>query len=273
MIDITGLPIPEDAPTPGACIRIERPEPGLAVVVLDPPHRSLAVLDLALMRDLDAALDELETSPDLRGVVFTGREPLSFAAGADIDAIEGIRDVELGARVIALGQQIFGRIAKLGSRGVVTVAAVGGPVPGGAFELSLACKRIVLADDPKSRIGLPETKLGILPGWGGSQRLPRRVGVPLALDAILKGSLYPAKPALKKGLVDRLTPPEYLVRVASDIALGRRFCKHRERGVWEWLVDRNPLALFVIDRQVQKTVARQTRGHYPAATRAAKLVT
>ncbi len=273
MIDITGLPVPDNAPAAGTCIRIERPEPGLAIVVLDPPHRSLAVLDLPLMRDLDAALDELETSPDLKGVVFTGREPLSFAAGADIDAIESIEEVELGARVISLGQQIFGRIAKLGARGVYTVAAVGGPVPGGAFELSLACKRIVLADDPKSRIGLPETKLGILPGWGGCQRLPKRIGVPAALGSILGGTLLPAKAAYKKGFVDRLTPPEYLVRVACDIALGRTRCKRRERGVWRLLIDRNPLALWVIDRQTQKQIQRQTGGHYPAANAAAKLIT
>ena len=273
MIDISGLPLPDDAPAKGSCVRVERPEPGLAVVVLDPPHRKLAVLDVPLVRDLSAVVDELETSPDLRGVVFTGRSPLSFAAGADIDAIKRLTDPELVLRLVRGVQSIYDQIEALGRRGVVTVAAVGGPVPGGAYELSLACRHIVLADDPKSRVGLPETKLGILPGWGGSQRLPRRLGVPMALDAILKGTLYPAKVAFKKGLVDRLTPPEYLVRVASDIAMGRRFCKHRKRGVWEWLVDRNPLALYVIDRQVQKTVARQTRGHYPAATRAAKLVT
>ncbi|MCB9913613.1 MAG: enoyl-CoA hydratase/isomerase family protein [Planctomycetes bacterium] len=273
MMDLTGLPMPPDAPAPGTCIRLERPEPGLAVVVLDPPHRKLAVLDLPLMRDLDAALDELETTPDLVGVVFTGREPTAFAAGADIDAIAGIRDAALGARVIALGQQVFARIARLGRKGVRTVAAVGGPVPGGAYELSLACTRIVLADDPKSRVGLPETQLGILPAWGGSTRLPRRIGVPAALGAILGGTLLPAKAAYKKGFVDRVTPPEYLVRVASDIAMGRTRCPRRTRGAWAWLVDRNPLALAVIARQTSKQLRARTRGHYPAVEAAAKLVT
>jgi 3-hydroxyacyl-CoA dehydrogenase/enoyl-CoA hydratase/3-hydroxybutyryl-CoA epimerase len=273
MINIEGLSLPDDAPAPGACVRLERPEPGLALVVLDPPHRSLAVLDLPLMRDLAAAIEELSTTPDLRGVVFTGREPLVFAAGADIDGIETVRDPELATRVMQLGQEVFNKIERLGRRGVRTVAAVGGPVPGGAFELSLACKRIVLADDPRSRIGLPETQLGILPAWGGCQRLPRRVGVPAALDAILKGRLMPAKVAYKKGLVDRLTPPEYLVRVACEIAMGRTRCKRRERGVWKWLVDRNPLALLVIGQQVRKTIMKQTRGRYPAPLAAAKLVT
>lgn len=273
MMDITGLPQPDNAPAIGACVRLERPEPGLAVVVLDPPHRKLAVLDVPLMRDLSAVLDELAVTPDLQGVVFTGRDPLSFAAGADIDAIENLRDPELALQLVRGVHGVYNQIEALGRHGVRTVAAVGGPVPGGAFEFALACSRIVLAKDPRSRIGLPETKLGILPGWGGSQRLPRRIGVPAALDAILKGSLQPAKPAYKKGFVDRLTPPEYLVRVASDIAMGRTRCKRRERGVWRWLVDRNPLALALIGRQVGKTLQRQTGGNYPAATTAAKLVT
>ncbi|MFT7669405.1 MAG: 3-hydroxyacyl-CoA dehydrogenase/enoyl-CoA hydratase/3-hydroxybutyryl-CoA epimerase [Planctomycetota bacterium] len=272
MIDISGLPVPDNTPAEGACIRVEYPEAGLAVVILDPPHRSLAVLDLPLMRDLDLTLSELAKRENLRGVVFTGREPLSFAAGADIDAIESLRDPALARRVMEMGQEIFERIAALGRKGVHTVAAVGGPVPGGAFELSLACRTIILADDPKSRIGLPETQLGIVPAWGGCQRLPRRIGVPAALDAILKGRLVVAKVAYKKGLVDRLTPPEYLLRVASDVAMGRTPVKRKSRGVWKWLVDRNPLALAVISRQVQKTIQKQTSGNYPAMKAAVELV-
>ncbi|MEO2093973.1 MAG: 3-hydroxyacyl-CoA dehydrogenase NAD-binding domain-containing protein [bacterium] len=272
MIDLNGLPIPPDAPMEGACIRIEHPEPGLAVIVLDPPHRSLAVLDLCLMRDLDLALDKIERESGLKGLVIRGKEPLSFAAGADIDAIEEIREIEIARRVLALGQAVFQRIDRLRARGIRTVAAVGGPVPGGAFELSMACARIVLADDPKSRIGLPETKLGILPAWGGCQRLPRRIGVPAAMAAILSGTLLPARAAYKKGFVDRLTPPEYLVRVASDIAMGRTRCKRRERGIWAFLIDRNPLALWIIERQTKQQIQRQTRGQYPAANAVARLV-
>jgi len=273
VIDVSGLPLPQDAPAPGSCVRVEVPEPGLARVVLDPPHRKLAVLDLPLMRDLDLALEELEALPDLRGVVLQGREPLAFAAGADIDAIEGLRDPVLARRVMTIGQELFERIARLGRRGVHTVAAVGGPVPGGAYELSLACRTIVLADDPKSRVGLPETQLGILPAWGGCQRLPRRVGVPAALDAILKGRLVPARRALKQGLVDRLTPPEYLWRVAGEVALGQLSVRRKPRGIWRWLVDQNPLALAVVGRQVQTTLAKRTGGNYPAPPAAARVVT
>ncbi|RMH03378.1 MAG: hypothetical protein D6702_06095 [Planctomycetota bacterium] len=269
MIDLDGFPLPENCPEPGACVRIERPEDGLAVLVLDPPHRSLAVLDGPLLRDLDAALDEIEGDSSLRGVVIAGREPLQFAAGADIDAIGAITDPAVLDRVVRMVHGLFGRIAALRPR---TVAAVGGPVPGGAFELSLACDLIVAADHPKTRIGLPETQLGIVPGWGGCHRLPRRVGVPAAMQAILAGKLMPAKPAWKKRFVDRLAKPEYLRRVAADLALGREKPRRRGRGWKTWAVDRNPLATALVARQARKMVLARTRGHYPAPLRAIDLV-
>lgn len=275
-VDLTGLPTPEGAPSPGACVRIERPEEGLAVIVLDPPHRpKLAVLDMPLLRDLGAALEEVAGDPSVTGLVITGRSPLSFAGGADVEGISDLHDRELALRVGRLGQTLFQELALLGSEHggrLRTVAAVGGPVPGGAFELSLACDRIVLAEDKKSRIGLPEVRLGILPGWGGCQRLPRRVGVPAALGAILTGKLYVPRQAVKVGLVDRLTHPSNLLRIAADHAMGRAPIPRRTRGIWGWLVDRNPLAAAVIGRKSTEAVMKQTHGHYPAPLRAQELV-
>jgi len=269
MIDLEGLRVPDGAPEAGACIRVERPEPTVARIVLDPPHRpKIAVLDVPLLLDLDRAVDEVERDRDLQGVVITGRGPLSFAAGADVDTIAEIEDPELAAKLVRNVQELFARIERLGREGggrLRTVAAVGGPVPGGACELSLACDRIVLVEHPKTRIGLPEVLLGIFPSWGGATRLPRRIGVPAALPAILGGKLYPAKKAYKPGLVDRLTKPEYLLDVADDIAAGRKPCGRRRRsGLKYWLVDRNPLAGAIIASQARKGVLKQTRGHYPA---------
>ena len=244
--------------------------------MLDPPHRpKLAVLDLPLMRDLAAALEEVASDSKLRGLVVTGRDPLSFAGGADVDSIGELTDVAVARRVAELGQSVFEALARLGTeRGgrLMTVAAVGGPVPGGAYELSLACDRIVLANDPRSRIGLPEVRLGILPGWGGCQRLPRRVGLVRALEAILQGTLFDARRAKSRGLVDRLAWPVDLVRIADDVAMGRAKCERRGRGLAGWFVDRNPLAAAIIERQSRKAVLAQTRGHYPAPLRALSLV-
>ncbi len=269
MIDLTGLPMPEGAPEAGACVRVERPEDGLAVVVLDPPHRSLAVLDAPLLRDLDAVIDQIEADGSLRGVVLAGREPLQFAAGADIDGIEKITEAADLERIVRAVHGLFLRIARLKPR---TIAAIGGPVPGGAYEISLACNGIVAADDPKTRIGLPETQLGIVPGWGGCHRLPRRIGVPAALQTILAGRLHPARKAWRMGMVDRITPPVHLRRIAADLAMGREKLRIRERGWKAWLVDRNPLALRVVERKAREQVMKKTRGHYPAPLRALDLV-
>ena len=231
MTDWERFPFPDDAPEPGASWRIERPEKGLLHLILDPPHRpKLAVFDAAVLRDLDLALDRIEREGEARGLVVAGREPLSFAGGADIDAIGSISDPALAAEFARGGQAAFTRLERLGRRGggkLLTVAAAGGPVPGGACELTLVCDLSVLADHPKTRIGLPEVKLGILPAWGGTTRLPRRIGVPAALQAILTGRLYRARQAKRLGIVDRLTHPEYLLRVASDIAMGRLACQRR----------------------------------------------
>ncbi len=207
MNDLERLPFPPDSPEPGTCVRIERPEDGLAVVVLDPPHRKLAVLDAPLLRDLSTVIDGLERDSALRGIVFTGRGPDQFAAGADIRAIAELKEARQVDELVHVVHRLFERIAGLRA---TTVAAVGGPVPGGAYELSLCCDFIVAADDARTRIGLPETQLGILPGWGGSHRLPRRIGVPAALQAILTGRLHTVAQAKRLGMIDRATPPEYL---------------------------------------------------------------
>ncbi|MCH2112327.1 MAG: 3-hydroxyacyl-CoA dehydrogenase NAD-binding domain-containing protein [Planctomycetes bacterium] len=269
MNNIPGLPFPPNSPDPGACIRLEHPEEGLAVLVLDPPHRSLAVLDAPLIRDLSAAIKDIENDPSLKALVITGRAPGQFAAGADIDAIGSLTDPEQVEAMVMEVHHLFNRIEDLK---LCTVAAVSGPVPGGAYEISLACDFIVASDDEKTRIGLPETQLGILPGWGGSHRLPKRIGVPLALDAILSGRLFLARAAWKRGMIDRLTKPEYLVSVATEIAMKRLPCKRKNRGWKSWAIDRNPLATRVIASLTRKQVLKKTKGHYPAPLVALDLV-
>jgi 3-hydroxyacyl-CoA dehydrogenase/enoyl-CoA hydratase/3-hydroxybutyryl-CoA epimerase len=266
---LNGFPKPKNCPEPGACIRVERPEDGLAIVVLDPPHRSLAVLDAPLLSDLDNVVQELENDASLQAVVFAGRTPTQFAAGADIDGISGITDKSEAHHVVNFVHGIFRRIEKLKA---TTVAAVGGAVPGGAYELSLSCNYIIALNDPKTRIGLPETQLGIIPGWGGSHRLPKRIGIPSALDAILSGRLFNAKTALKRGMIDRLAHADQLVPIACDVAMGRTTVRKKERGIYKYLVDRNPLARMVIGNQVRKMIMAKTKGRYPAHPAAIKLV-
>ncbi len=268
-MDLAGFPFPDDAPPVGACLRIERPEAGLAVVRFLSPHRSFPVLDAPLLRDLALAIDELERDTKLRGVVFAGRRVDQFLAGADVEAIAKITNEAVVRRAVRAVHDLFGRIARLKA---TTVAAVGGPVPGGAYELSLACNWIVATDDDKTRIGLPETQLGIIPGWGGSHRLPWRIGVPAALDIILAGKLERASKALRIGMIDRLTKAEYLERVAADIALGRERLKRRKRGWKGYLVDTSPATKLIIRSKAKQQLDSRARGLYPAVYKALDVV-
>ncbi|MEZ5977041.1 MAG: 3-hydroxyacyl-CoA dehydrogenase NAD-binding domain-containing protein [Planctomycetota bacterium] len=254
------LPWPDDAPPEGACVRVDEPEPGLLRLAPVSPHRSFPVLDGPLLRDLEAAVARIEADPP-KGLLLVGRRSDQFLAGADVRAIARARDPEQIATVVRAVHALFDRIDRLPCR---VVAAVGGPVPGGAYELCLACDAIVLANDARTRVGLPETKLGLLPAWGGTHRLTKRVGVPAAATAILAGTLHDPRRAKRIGLVDRLTPPEYLERIGADVALGRERLAPRKRGWRAFLVDRNPLVKAVVERSARKTLDERTGGHYPA---------
>ena len=273
MTDWSGLPLPENAPARGTCVRITRPELGLVELVLDPPHREHVVLDVPLWRDIALAVESVDPEAGDRGLVLRGRDPLHFAFGADIDAIEAVQDSEIVRRLTLAVHDVLGRLERLARRGrVTTVAALGGPVPGGALELALGCRVVLAADHPKTRVGLPETKLGIIPGWGGTHRLTKKIGIPAALQAILSGRLYDARRANRLGIVDRITPPEYLERVARDLAMGRERAPARSRPVARWLVDRNPLAAWFIERSARKRTLAKSHGHYPAPEVAIELV-
>ena len=270
MIDLSGMPLPENAPEPGRCVRVERPAPGLVHLVLDPPHREHTVIDLCLLRDLDLALDQIASDGALRGLVIRGRTPLHFAFGADLDAIEAVTDPDEVVRFVKLGHQVFARIEDM--KRVSTVAAVGGPVLGGALELSLACNTIVAARHPSTRVGLPEVRLGILPAWGGSHRLPRRLGVPAALQAILQGRAFGAEDAKRRGIFDRITVPDFLWQVADGIAQGHEKPRKKKRGSSKWWIDKNPLATKLIARKAKESVLSETHGHYPAPLAALEIV-
>lgn len=275
MIDFTGIDMPADAPPPRSCVRLERPEPGLSRIVVDAPHRSLTVFDAPTMRDFDLALEDVENDKSLRALVITGRDARTFAGGADIDAIAAATDVAFVRRFIEIGQRLWDRVAGLSRErsDFCTVFAGGGPIPGGACELALACDLAILSSAKETRIGLPETQLGILPAWGGATRLPLRIGVPAALDAILTGRLYSAKDAYRRGIVDRVVAPEDLVRIADEIAMRRLACPRRGRTrLWRVLVDRNPLAIAIVASQARKQVMSKTRGRYPAPLAALEIV-
>jgi 3-hydroxyacyl-CoA dehydrogenase/enoyl-CoA hydratase/3-hydroxybutyryl-CoA epimerase len=167
--------------------------------------------------------------------------------------------------LIDLGQRTFSRLADLT---VPTVAAIHGACVGGGYEVCLACDYRLASNDRATRIGLPETQLGLLPAWGGSTRLPRLIGLPKAMEIILGGKVLAAKAALKAGLVDRLVPAEYLYDEAMRALVGQgEMLKQREHA---FLTEATTYSLVAktIGAWSRPKLHKKTRGHYPAVARA-----
>jgi enoyl-CoA hydratase len=189
-------------------IRIEKRVP-VAVVTLDRP-KVLNALNAATFAELDSALDELKADREVRVVLLTGAGERAFAAGADIRELAAEQD---GKTFSLRGQEVFRKIEKLGKP---VIACIRGFALGGGCELAMACTLRIAADDAK--FGQPEVKLGVIPGYGGTQRLPRLVGRGAALKLLLTGAIIDAQEALRIGLVDEVVPAAELMGHCDEVA-------------------------------------------------------
>lgn len=221
------------------------------------------------MAELDALLDAVPR--DAIGLVVASGKEGSFIAGADISEIDSIRDHEFAKTKAREGQRILSKLAALP---MPTVAAISGYCLGGGFELALACKYRVAALGVKVQIGLPETKLGILPGFGGTQRLPKIVGIRKAAEMILAGTLVDVERALRMGLVDRASAPALLIDTAiAVIREGRKTASpHLDLAgrILESKTFRHvlrPLGKRESDQLLDRALCaaeKKTKGNYPA---------
>ncbi|MBV8601541.1 MAG: enoyl-CoA hydratase/isomerase family protein [Candidatus Eremiobacteraeota bacterium] len=192
-------------------IELERAD-GIAVLTLNRPA-VLNALSIALLDELAAALDELEEDRSTRAVVLTGSGEKAFAAGADIAEFETIESAVAGAAFARRGQAIVSRI---GALRVPVIAAVNGFALGGGCELALACDIRIASRNAK--FGQPEVNLGLIPGYGGTQRLTRLVGMGMAMYLCLSGEMIDAEAALRAGLVQKVVAPEELLGEAKRVA-------------------------------------------------------
>ncbi len=183
----------------------------VCVLTFDRPESGANIFDAATMRELGEHVDAIERDSSIRGLIIASAKKSIFIAGADLKTL--LKQAPTGEMrdFIAEGQRVFNRIAALK---IPTVAAIHGACAGGGYEVTLACDWRVASDDPSTRIGLPETTLGLIPAWGGSTRLPRLIGEENAAEVILKGKLYSAAEALKLGLIDEVVPREKLIDAA-----------------------------------------------------------
>ncbi|HTZ89518.1 MAG TPA: enoyl-CoA hydratase-related protein [Alloacidobacterium sp.] len=191
-------------------ILVEVREP-IAVLTLNRP-KVLNALNAAMLRELSAAVEDLAANPAVRAILLTGAGEKAFAAGADIQELARVSAID-GQALAQCGQRLFDRIESCGKP---VIACVNGFALGGGCELALACTLRIASETAK--FGQPEVKLGIIPGYGGSQRLPRLVGKGAALRMILTGEMIPALEAHRIGLVEEVVAPGELLARGEHIA-------------------------------------------------------
>jgi 3-hydroxyacyl-CoA dehydrogenase/enoyl-CoA hydratase/3-hydroxybutyryl-CoA epimerase len=202
-------------------IRREIGDDRICLLTFDRPASGANIFDDATLDELNEHLDFVENDASLRGLFIASAKKSIFIAGADLKTL--LKRAQAGdmRAFIAKGQRILSRLADLK---IPTVAAIHGACVGGGYEAALACDYRVASDDPATRIGLPETTLGLIPAWGGCTRLPRLIGPERAAEVILKGKLYSAQDALKLGLVDEIALPDQLLQAA------RKKLRHGKRA-------------------------------------------
>ncbi len=253
-------------------LRLEIGPDRIGHVVFDRPESRVNLLSGAVLHRLDVQIGELESriaNGQLVAVTFQSAKPDSFIAGADVGEIGQVRTAEQGRAASAEGQRIFRRLERLR---VPTIACIDGTCLGGGTELALHCDYRVASDSGSTQIGLPETRLGIIPGFGGCVKLPQVIGVRRALDIVLSGKPVSATRAGRIGLVDRVIPKHAwesgIREFVVDVLAGRVPKAEPILSVRERLLERNPIGRKVLFSLARKRVQGETKGQYPAPGRA-----
>jgi len=245
---------------------------GVANLVFDRPDAKVNLLSSDVMLRLEELLESVASASErgkARALVIRSAKADNFIAGADIDELAALESAGEAAELSRRGQAIY---RKLEALPVPSLAAIHGACVGGGLELALACEHRVASDSTRTRLGLPETQLGILPGLGGTVRLPRVVGIRAALDLILSGRLIDPERARRMGLVDRVVPADRFAdavgRLASQLAAGRSPIAAARPGLADRLIAALAPARWAVKRTTRKRVLKRTKGHYPAQPKA-----
>lgn len=259
-------------------VAIERRRDGVAVLWMDVPEESVNTLRLDFADEFDHAFDELKNDASVKAIVFASKKPDSFIVGADVRMLERVKTAAEATDVSRRAQDAMNRIEELEKP---VVAAIHGPCLGGGLEVALACRGRVASDHPKTKLGVPEVQLGLLPGAGGTQRLPRLVGLTAGLDLLLTGRQVEARRAKKLGLVDEVVPQAILLDVAAAHALALAEAPHPKKTLRDYLkreeieelvLAENPLGRKVVFDRAKGELLAKTRGNYPAPERILEVV-
>jgi 3-hydroxyacyl-CoA dehydrogenase/enoyl-CoA hydratase/3-hydroxybutyryl-CoA epimerase/3-hydroxyacyl-CoA dehydrogenase/enoyl-CoA hydratase/3-hydroxybutyryl-CoA epimerase/enoyl-CoA isomerase len=246
-------------------IRLSFPEPDIALLTLDDPKKGANVLSRHVLEELSAHLDGLQKRTDLAGLIIRSGKPGSFIAGADLREFAASFDVPK-AEVAAMcnhGRKLFQRLSNCP---FVTAAAIDGICVGGGAELAIWCDHRVMADDSKTQYGFPEVKLGLFPGWGGTARSSRMIGLANAVELVTSGENIDARAAYKMGLAADITTPSRIqeagVRLIRAEQQSKQYLEDRRR--WSGPVDIDETELGFLGATAYGYIQQQTKGHYPA---------
>ena len=238
-------------------------EDGIGILTMDHPDSEVNVLTRTHLEQLDKHLDALKTRTDIRALLFASAKKKIFIAGADINEIAKISSPEQAFQAAEMGKAVFQKLENLP---YATICVINGACLGGGYELALSCWYRVASFSDAVKIGLPEVNLGILPGFGGSIRLPNLIGLLKSLPLILGGSILSAQEAFKKGLVDRLFYEQTLLQdaVAFSKQLGGVHHPARKKTLQEKFLEDTPLGRGLVFKKAREDVLKKTKGFYPA---------
>lgn len=272
------MTITQEAPTGTRThLSLEVSSDGVGTVWFDTPNKKVNLLSPHMLDEIESVLDEVSKRPDIKAVVFASKKSDNFIAGADLVSItQDSFNVEKAVAFGDKGRHLFQRVAELE---VPTVACIHGSCLGGGLELALACDYRVASNSDKTKLGLPEVQLGILPAWGGSQRLPRLIPLPAALDMMLTGKQLKAKKALGMGVIHMAPPPEMLMDVTYKLVrdvLQSSASYLENKKAKASLLDKALSNLAVgqnlVFKQARKGVLDKTKGFYPAPLKILEVV-
>lgn len=248
----------------------EHQDDGIAVISIDLPGEAQNVLKMEFIEELEPVVEQIKTDSSIKGLIIKSGKEGSFIAGADITMFGKVDTADDAEQLSTTGHKFFNALEKLNKP---VVAAIHGACLGGGLELALSCSGRVISDSPKTKLGLPEVQLGVLPGGGGTQRLPRLIGIAPSLDMMLTGKQLFPKQAKKLGLVDEVVPEANLMKAARKRIADLRKGKEKKtsfgsyftmKGMQKLVLESNPIGRNIIFDQARKTVEKKTKGNYPA---------
>ncbi len=237
---------------------------GVAIVWMDLEGEKINKVGPATIAIMEPMMENIQQNPEVKAVVLMSKKK-DFVAGADVEAIYAMKNA---GEWEPIARQAHRLLNLMESSPKPIVAAINGAALGAGLELALACHYRIATDEKHTLVGLPEVQLGLLPGGGGTQRLPELVGVRVALDMMLTGKKVFARKAKKLGIVDRVVNPHALLRAAKNQALsmaGKKIVRKNKLQVSDKLLEGTPVGRSIMFSKARETVTAKTQGNYPAA--------